>query len=432
MSKKPKKKKVLGSKSYYFPPPISNYRLNEIMAGVKPYLNYSARAVENKTIISNAGFFSYDIEDIAQCLFFESLLSKLTVTSLTQPEAKNPENLDYLYVYDIDDINELTIDEIKIVWKNRDYLCGSIEVAAEILSIITYIDNDEEDTLYPYTSYLDYEEILSLSNHINKIQPLNMVASSSNIAKTDFDKSDFSYTHNQYIDNKSNTTERAPELSLNDIWISQIDEVSTLDEESLKYIWKNILEHCEFIELASAIYARLRFIQGYDTIERDWAFYINSPSISQFKDQLPSYNHSSQFDDVSILLVNKKEKSLKYTTSRTNQTDFRTSLIARYSGTCCITKCAELSIVEAAHIIPYMGNHSNLIDNGLLLRVDIHRLFDRYLITINSDTHRVVVSDEINDKYYQEFDGKEIYIPRTSDTFLKKHNDAFNKNITKT
>jgi putative restriction endonuclease len=39
------------------------------------------------------------------------------------------------------------------------------------------------------------------------------------------------------------------------------------------------------------------------------------------------------------------------------------------------------SVIEAAHITPYDGLKTNTLDNGLLLRVDIHRLFDKGLCT---------------------------------------------------
>ncbi len=368
------------------------------------------------TILSQAGFIEYSQDDIGQQIFIENLKSELTITIQNEYSYAKSKNLDYLYVYDINDVNELTIEEIRIAWENRYFLCGSIDAAAEMLSILKYIDSDDDEPFYPYTNYLDSDEITSLENHIDRIKPFDDIITKEYIP------------HNETL----SSNEINPELSLKEIWIDRIETIVNLDKDHLKHIWKNVLEHCESIEIASAIYARLRFVQGFDKVERDWVFYINSPSISQLKDKLPSENTITQFNEISTLLVDKKDKSLRYTTNRSNQTDFRMSLITRYSGTCCITNCSELTIIEAAHIIPYMGNHSDLTDNGLLLRVDIHRLFDKYLITIDSDSHKVIVSDNMSDEYYRSFNGKEIYIQRTSDAFLKKHNDEFKKNITKT
>lgn len=384
--------------------------------------------IEPVTILSQAGFHECDSVDIAQQIFIESLKDKLTPSYLHESVYKKSNSFDYLYVYDIDDVNELTIEEVRIVWENRCSLCGSIEVAAEILSILRYLDNDEDEPLYSYINYLDSEEIISLADNINKIQPYSSQTLNASVEKEQFEIGKALFTQKSALGNEScSINEGNPEASLNEIWIDTIEAIATLNDEHLKYIWRNVLDHCETIEIASALYAKLRFIQGYDKVERGWLFYINSPSVSQFKDKLPSYNKVNQFNVASALSVNKKEKSFKYITTRTNQTDFRTSLINRYSGICCITRCSELTILEAAHIIPYMGGHSNLIDNGLLLRVDIHRLFDRYLITIDSDTHKLLISDKITDEYYRSLGGKEVYIPKASDVFLKKHNFEYKK-----
>ena len=44
--------------------------------------------------------------------------------------------------------------------------------------------------------------------------------------------------------------------------------------------------------------------------------------------------------------------------------------------------CREEEVLQAAHILPYTDAETNKIDNGLLLRADLHNLFDLYLISI--------------------------------------------------
>ncbi len=79
--------------------------------------------------------------------------------------------------------------------------------------------------------------------------------------------------------------------------------------------------------------------------------------------------------------------------------------------------------------MPYMGDHSNLIDNGLLLRVDLHRLFDRFLISVNPDDLSLAISKNIHDAYYQSLSGRSLSITVTNLTrqFLKRHYDTFMK-----
>jgi predicted restriction endonuclease len=60
---------------------------------------------------------------------------------------------------------------------------------------------------------------------------------------------------------------------------------------------------------------------------------------------------------------------------------FRRQLLLAYEGRCAVTGCDVEVALEAAPIEPYQGPHSNDIANGLLLRADVHPLFDLgYLI----------------------------------------------------
>lgn len=79
--------------------------------------------------------------------------------------------------------------------------------------------------------------------------------------------------------------------------------------------------------------------------------------------------------------------------ARQGQGQFRDALIRAYDGRCAVTGCDELYALEAAHIRPYRGEHTNITANGLLLRADIHTLFDLGLLAVNPETLTVVISD---------------------------------------
>lgn len=83
----------------------------------------------------------------------------------------------------------------------------------------------------------------------------------------------------------------------------------------------------------------------------------------------------------------------------------------RYGAKCCISECAVTEALEAAHITPYLGENSNDARNGLVLRSDLHTLFDRYLLGIDPATLRVTLSNGlIDDPSYRSFDGKELAV----------------------
>ena len=91
-----------------------------------------------------------------------------------------------------------------------------------------------------------------------------------------------------------------------------------------------------------------------------------------------------------------KPKPIFITTTQTVrnpelQYEFRTKLIDRYDK--CIITDMDNEVCEAAHIIPFSESPNFDIDNGILLNLILHKLFDDYVWSINPDTLRIVVSD---------------------------------------
>jgi putative restriction endonuclease len=72
---------------------------------------------------------------------------------------------------------------------------------------------------------------------------------------------------------------------------------------------------------------------------------------------------------------------------RRGQAKFRKALITRYGPRCVVTDCGIQELLEAAHITPYRGEAYNDPSNGLLLRADIHTLFDLNLMWVEPDTY---------------------------------------------
>lgn len=104
------------------------------------------------------------------------------------------------------------------------------------------------------------------------------------------------------------------------------------------------------------------------------------------------------------------------TTVREGQGAFRRSLIEAYSGACAITGYQVETVLQAAHIMSYRGPQSHRVSNGLLLRADIHLLFDAHELTICPDDMTVRLSAELNSSPYRELERRRIRLPgRRSD-----------------
>lgn len=91
---------------------------------------------------------------------------------------------------------------------------------------------------------------------------------------------------------------------------------------------------------------------------------------------------------------------------RLGQGLFRTLVTDLYGRRCAITGERTLPVLDAVHIKPFSLVQQHEVPNGLLLRSDLHRLFDEGYLTVDPADRRVVVSKRIK----EEFDnGKEYY-----------------------
>ena len=84
---------------------------------------------------------------------------------------------------------------------------------------------------------------------------------------------------------------------------------------------------------------------------------------------------------------------------RLGQGLFRVLVTDAYSRRCAITGERTLPVLEAAHIKPYSLVMRHEVSNGLLLRSDLHTLFDEGYLAVNPHDRRVVVSKRIKEEF---------------------------------
>ncbi len=116
---------------------------------------------------------------------------------------------------------------------------------------------------------------------------------------------------------------------------------------------------------------------------------------------------------------------------RLGQGSFRVVVTDAYERRCAITNERTLPALDAAHIKPYTESGLHLVNNGILLRRDLHALFDKGYITI-SPNMRVEVSSRIREEFqngrdYYKHHGEPIRLPANmadipSTEFLNWHN----------
>lgn len=138
----------------------------------------------------------------------------------------------------------------------------------------------------------------------------------------------------------------------------------------------------------------------------------------KFNEELVKFTLLTEFDiDIDLEL----QKVMEQREKRFYQGKLRKETIKMYNGMCPISGRYENELLEVAHIIPVHKCDSNSqksdVNNTLLLWVDIHRFFDKYLISIDPTTSIVKVKCE----YLQHYDGKYIQLTEMTKKYLENH-----------
>lgn len=118
---------------------------------------------------------------------------------------------------------------------------------------------------------------------------------------------------------------------------------------------------------------------------------------------------------------------------RLGQGTFRVAVIDAYDRACAVTMEHSLPALEASHIRPYGEGGAHAVTNGILMRSDLHRLFDTGYVTVTPD-HRFEVSRRLRDDYengrsYYPLHGRRIHVPGRPEDLpdqgaLAWHNEA--------
>ena len=100
---------------------------------------------------------------------------------------------------------------------------------------------------------------------------------------------------------------------------------------------------------------------------------------------------------------------------RLGQGAFRIMVTDAYQRQCAVTLEKALPALQAAHIRPVTSGGTHRLDNGLLLRSDVHALFDRGYVTVTPNytfmASKRLRSDFDNGEHYLQLSGRKILLP---------------------
>lgn len=119
---------------------------------------------------------------------------------------------------------------------------------------------------------------------------------------------------------------------------------------------------------------------------------------------------------------------------RLGQGTFRVIVTDAYERRCTITGERTLPVLEAAHIKPYSSGGPHQPENGLLLRSDLHTLFDQGYMTVDANQLKVVVSPRIREEFengrdYYQLHGRAIRLPLETSSLPSREYLAFHNNL---
>lgn len=130
------------------------------------------------------------------------------------------------------------------------------------------------------------------------------------------------------------------------------------------------------------------------------------------REQLQLLVQHGDFDPESI--IDGRRRIIAQIVRRQGQPSFRQKLLEVYEHRCAVSGCDADEALEAAHIVPYRGLETNVAQNGILLRADLHTLFDQGLIAIDDTRMSVLISPKLRATSYREIEGNSLRLPKNS------------------
>lgn len=177
-----------------------------------------------------------------------------------------------------------------------------------------------------------------------------------------------------------------------------------LDEIQIEYlVYKMILERRAILNEIDNLYY-LSSPSDFETVEMHATDVLEEIEVEISEDEL-DLEELEQFEIPYDML----EDPISQVKVRRGQPRFRLMLLKLYNNTCIVTGCKITQLLEAAHISPHSAGSDYRLSNGLLLRADIHTLFDLDMLAINPETFRLKMIDTLRQsEHYAEFDEIDI------------------------
>ena len=112
--------------------------------------------------------------------------------------------------------------------------------------------------------------------------------------------------------------------------------------------------------------------------------------------------------DLKATLAGEPDHVLRDIQRRQGQGQFRAQLLEAYRNRCALSDWDVTDALEAAHILRYSCLAANHVQNGLLLRADLHTLFDLHLFAVDPESLKVTISPKLRGTNYEWLHEKQV------------------------
>lgn len=207
---------------------------------------------------------------------------------------------------------------------------------------------------------------------------------------------------------RTNLTKKEPQRAMdpNELTVA----LSSWSIDELQTLWSKRDKKLTSQYDAARLLARIRLLLGIDSAARDPASLMGVEVIQAMAETHESGLERAHAPEPEPTGEDHRRVAQVRQTVREDQAGFRARLIEHYGLRCMVTGVTTAAVIEAAHIAPYGGRATNTVENGLLLRTDIHRLFDAGLMGIDPQTLRLAFAASVTDSAYADLDGRGLLL----------------------
>lgn len=195
------------------------------------------------------------------------------------------------------------------------------------------------------------------------------------------------------------------------------EKLNTLSGQGELPFWSKVVSDDDWKHNASFKEFPKRMNKGKSEIGYGYPIYFDSSDALGLLESILASVYSSQ--DLTSEMTSKivssvatDDMTMRLIEARQGQGVFRSAALERFNSTCVVTGSKIVAILEAAHIMPYADVKDTRQDNALLLRSDIHTLFDLGLIRVEVIADKLVLnlSEEMMSSEYAMYQDKALDI----------------------